>query len=75
MAQKCRFLQVGTLNLGDSQSLPENIVTWMPRGRYSVYIVVRKNAFFGLFLKRFVHINDQSRFNIDDSTKTSSGQT
>eukprot|EP01046_Picozoa_sp_COSAG06_P009480 COSAG06_NODE_496_length_15043_cov_8.883565_7_plen_123_part_00 len=36
---------VGTLNLGDSQSLPENIVTWMPRGRYSIYIVVRKTLF------------------------------
>jgi hypothetical protein len=30
---------VGTLNLSDSRELPENIVTWVPRSRYSIYII------------------------------------
>lgn len=30
---------VGTINLGDARELPENMVTWVPRGRYSIYVI------------------------------------
>ena len=30
---------VGSLNLADSSSLPENLVAWIPRERYTVYVI------------------------------------